>query len=82
MSFSKWLRAPILLLIRLYQHTLSPDHGFFKHRFPHGYCRFYPTCSEYSYQAIKKYGLVVGIFKSAWRVLRCNPWGRGGVDNP
>ncbi|MBI2038167.1 MAG: membrane protein insertion efficiency factor YidD [Candidatus Magasanikbacteria bacterium] len=75
-------RMPILLLIKLYQKTISPDHGLFKRAFPYGYCRFYPTCSEYGYQTIKKNGLVVGGFKAAWRILRCNPWGKGGEDLP
>ncbi|OGH93604.1 MAG: membrane protein insertion efficiency factor YidD [Candidatus Magasanikbacteria bacterium RIFOXYD2_FULL_41_14] len=75
-------RWPLLFLIRIYQKTISPDHGFFKNLFPHGYCRFYPTCSEYGYQAIKKRGLVVGSFKTIWRILRCNPWNKGGVDEP
>ncbi|HRY37060.1 MAG TPA: membrane protein insertion efficiency factor YidD [Candidatus Magasanikbacteria bacterium] len=75
-------RLPFLWLIRLYQHTLSPDHGPLKNVFPHGYCRFYPTCSEYSYQVIKKQGLLIGLLKSFWRILRCNPWNAGGVDLP
>ncbi|MBT4547142.1 MAG: membrane protein insertion efficiency factor YidD [Candidatus Magasanikbacteria bacterium] len=77
-----YFRLPFLWLIRLYQKTISPDHGWFKSRFPHGYCRFYPTCSEYSYQAIKKRGLIVGSLKTVWRILRCNPWNKGGVDLP
>lgn len=72
----------ILWLIRLYQKTLSPDHGWFKARYPQGFCRFYPSCSEYGYQTIKKRGLLVGIPLAAWRVLRCNPWSKGGVDSP
>ena len=72
----------ILFLIKLYQKTISPDHGWNKSLFPNGYCRFYPTCSEYGYETIKKNGLVIGVFKSAWRVLRCNPWTKGGVDLP
>lgn len=75
-------RVPFLCLIRIYQRTFSFDHGPMKIFFPHGYCRFYPSCSEYGYQAIKKYGLLVGIPKAAWRVLRCNPWSKGGVDLP
>lgn len=75
-------RLPFLGLIRLYQHTISPDHGIFKAAFPRGYCRFYPSCSEYSYQIIKKQGLIKGIIKTIWRILRCNPWGKGGVDLP
>jgi hypothetical protein len=75
-------RIPILWVVRLYQHTISPDHGVFKHRFPYGYCRFHPTCSEYGYQVIKKRGLLVGIPLSIWRILRCNPWSKGGIDLP
>jgi putative membrane protein insertion efficiency factor len=43
-------------------------------------CRFYPTCSEYAYQAIDRYGLLVGGAKAGWRILRCNPWTDGGYD--
>ena len=43
-------------------------------------CRFRPTCSEYSYDAIKKYGVIKGGLKSIWRILRCNPFGKGGYD--
>ncbi len=72
----------LLLLIKLYQKTLSPDHGFLKSRFPYGYCRFYPTCSEYTLQVIQKRGLMIGLMSAVWRVLRCNPWSKGGVDLP
>jgi len=75
-------RWPFLLVIRFYQKTVSPDHGLLKKFFPHGYCKFYPSCSEYSYQAIKQKGLLVGIPKAVWRILRCNPWSEGGVDLP
>lgn len=73
-------RMPFLSLIRLYQKTLSPDHGPLKSLFPHGYCKYNPTCSDYSYQAIEKYGLLKGIPMAIWRVLRCNPWSKGGFD--
>lgn len=68
--------------IRLYQKTLSPDHGALKHRHPYGYCRYYPTCSEYSIRAIEKFGLFKGFFKGLWRVVRCNPLSSGGIDKP
>lgn len=45
-----------------------------------GACRFYPTCSEYSLQAIKKYGIFKGFYLSLKRVLRCNPYSKGGYD--
>ncbi len=75
-------RQPVLWLIRLYQHTLSPDHGPLRRFFAPGVCRFYPTCSEYGYEIIKKKGLTKGLFKTIWRIIRCNPWSRGGVDLP
>ena len=78
----KIIRLPFLVLIRLYQKTLSPDHGLFKRLHPYGYCKYYPTCSEYGYQAIEKYGVIRGILKTTYRILRCNPWSKGGEDLP
>ncbi|MBU0661304.1 membrane protein insertion efficiency factor YidD [Patescibacteria group bacterium] len=75
-------RYPVLLVIYLYQKTISPDHGLAKDKFPHGYCPYHPTCSEYGFQAIKKHGLILGVPKTAWRIVRCNPWTKGGVDLP
>ena len=63
----------LLGLIRLYQLTLS--------RFlPADTCRFYPTCSRYGYEAIRKYGVLKGSAMAIWRVLRCNPFNPGGYD--
>ena len=45
-------------------------------------CKYHPSCSEYAAQAYRKHGLVRGTLKSAWRLLRCNPWSHGGVDYP
>jgi len=73
-------RKPVLALIKAYQMTLSPDHGFFKGMFPHGYCKYRPTCSEYGYQIIGKHGVVRGVPMAFWRVLRCNPCSKGGFD--
>lgn len=74
----------ILQIIRLYQKTISQDHGFlrFFHPFQFGVCKFRPTCSEYAIQAIEKYGLAKGITKAIWRILRCHPWSSGGWDEP
>jgi len=68
------------MIIRFYQRTLSPDHGIFKAYFPFGYCRFFPSCSEYAIQAINKKGIIKGIFLSLWRIIRCNPFNKGGID--
>ncbi len=73
-------RDVAVLLIRMYQRTISPDHGPARALFPFGYCKFQPTCSEYGAQAIIKYGVVRGGARAVWRILRCNPFTRGGVD--
>jgi len=76
-----WPRVAVIFFILLYQRLFSPDHSFWaKHFFPQGYCKFKPTCSEYGQQAIKKYGLMKGGVKTSWRILRCNPWSKGGED--
>jgi len=69
-----------LATIRVYQKTLSFDHGLLSYLYPHGFCRFHPTCSEYTYQSIEKYGVIKGGIKSAWRIIRCNPFSKGGND--
>lgn len=70
------------LLIVLYQRTISPDHGwpsrFLKNRVR--VCRYHPTCSEYGHEAIGRFGLIKGSVMTAWRILRCNPWSKGGHD--
>jgi putative membrane protein insertion efficiency factor len=80
--FEQILSFFIIKIIRFYQKTLSPDHGFFKFLHPHGFCRFYPSCSNYAIDAINKYGIIKGLFKASWRILRCNPLSKGGIDKP
>ncbi|MDD5197433.1 MAG: membrane protein insertion efficiency factor YidD [Candidatus Gracilibacteria bacterium] len=75
--FSRFLIA----LVRLYQRFLSPDHSLWAqalNRPP--YCKHIPSCSEYMVESIEKKGVVRGVPKGIWRVLRCNPWSRGGYD--
>jgi len=74
------MKKLFLLLIRLYQHTLSLDHGPLKIFKPFGQCKFYPSCSEYCFQAIERSGIAKGVFLSLKRILRCNPWSKGGID--
>lgn len=69
-----------LKIIRIYQKTLSPDHGLLQGFFFNGTCKYYPTCSNYTYDAIKKFGIIKGTFKGAKRIARCNPWSKGGYD--
>lgn len=73
-------RHVAVMIIRFYQKTLSFDHGPMKHLYPLGFCRFHPSCSEYSIQAIEKYGILKGGLKACWRILRCNPFNKGGND--
>ena len=43
-------------------------------------CKYHPSCSQYALDALRKHGLVKGSVLAGWRLLRCNPWSRGGVD--
>ncbi|HEU5443147.1 MAG TPA: membrane protein insertion efficiency factor YidD [Steroidobacteraceae bacterium] len=66
------LRAVIVAPIRIYQRAISPA-------IPQR-CKYYPSCSEYAVQAVRRYGILRGLILAAWRLLRCNPWSLGGVD--
>ncbi|MDP3954913.1 MAG: membrane protein insertion efficiency factor YidD [bacterium] len=67
--------------IRVYQKYLSFDTGLLRFLFvTEGTCRFEPRCSEYTYQAIQKYGILLGVWMGLKRILRCHPWSKGGLD--
>jgi putative membrane protein insertion efficiency factor len=66
------LRELWLLPVRIYRRFISP--------LKPPCCRFTPTCSEYAVEAVRKRGVIVGTALAVWRVLRCNPFGRGGYD--
>jgi len=72
----------LIKIIRIYQVAVSPDHSFIGKFFPFLGCRFYPSCSEYTAQAIDLYGAKQGIWIGIKRVLRCHPWSEGGIDYP
>ena len=72
---SGWpVRAALVGLLRVYRWVLSPVAG--------GGCKFYPSCSQYAEGAIRSRGAVIGVGLAVWRVLRCHPWSRGGIDHP
>jgi putative membrane protein insertion efficiency factor len=73
-------RYVLVFLVFIYQKTISPDHGILKVFFPYGYCKYNPTCSDYAKQTIMKHGAILGGLKALWRVLKCNPWSKGGDD--
>ena len=66
------MKNVIIFLVKLYKRFISPI-------FPNT-CRFYPTCSEYMIEAIEKYGIFKGVGMGMWRILRCNPFSKGGFD--
>ena len=74
------MRNFLINIIKLYQRTLSPDTGIFKHNHPGGYCKYSPTCSQYCIDAISKYGIIKGVLLGIKRIFRCNPWSKGGYD--
>lgn len=76
-----FLRKIILRIIRFYQKYFSPDTSSFSLLHPFfGTCKFQPTCSEYAYQAIEKYGAIKGLILAIKRILRCHPFSKGGHD--
>ena len=66
------MRKIIIFLIKFYQKAISP---FLGRR-----CRFYPTCSEYTKQAVEKYGALKGLYLGLVRILKCHPFHKGGYD--
>lgn len=73
-------REILVLLIRLYQYTLSLEHGLLGYALPYRVCRFVPSCSAYAIDALRQYGLPAGIMVSLKRILKCHPWHQGGYD--
>ena len=78
MRLLRWLHSCILSLavgsIRFYQNGISPLLG--------ARCKYFPSCSNYFLQSLHKHGLILGSLKGCWRILRCNPFSRGGYDPP
>lgn len=66
------LRRAVVAPIKLYQKMVSPLTG--------QRCKYHPSCSEYAVQAVTKFGILRGLVLAGWRLLRCNPWSRGGFD--
>ncbi|MCE5252441.1 membrane protein insertion efficiency factor YidD [bacterium] len=64
----------LIFFIKMYQRSISPFLG--------QNCRFYPTCSDYAVLALQQHGFFKGTMKSIWRILRCNPFNKGGIDYP
>ena len=76
MKFLAWLwllpRNAFLLFILGWRKAISPLYG--------DVCRYYPTCSSYGLQQVQQRGLIFGSVLTLWRIIRCNPWSTGGID--
>lgn len=72
MSFKSILTYPLVLLVKFYQIAISP--------YTPSTCRYEPSCSKYTLEALKKRGLFVGSWLSLKRIFSCNPWGGSGYD--
>lgn len=66
------MKTVVLAILRFYKRAISPN-------LPPS-CRYQPTCSEYAYEAVEKYGILKGGRLAIWRILRCNPFGGSGYD--
>lgn len=81
-SFVIMKRIPLFLL-KIYQALLAEPLAYLGSVFGlKNQCRYTPSCSEYMKLAIQKHGVVKGGLLGLWRIMRCGPWGRGGVDVP
>ena len=69
---NKIIILPLLIIIKAYQHIISPFLG--------NNCRFLPTCSEYAIESLKSQGLIKGSLLTIKRIGRCHPWGGHGYD--
>ncbi len=66
------MKKLFLKIIRFYQKRISP--------LSPPKCKYYPTCSQYGYEAIERFGVIKGSALALWRILRCNPFSKGGYD--
>ena len=67
-------RNALIVLLKAYRLLVSPLYG--------NVCRYHPSCSRYALEAVQQSGVVIGSALAVARIVRCNPWSRGGVDDP
>lgn len=74
------MKTIFIYIIKIYQKLFSFDHSFWARPDVIRVCRFEPSCSQYTVEAIEKYGVFKGSFLGMYRILRCNPFSKGGYD--
>jgi uncharacterized protein len=79
-SFIKLPAKVVMFLIRIYQKLFSFDHAFWANPQTYRICIYEPSCSEYTYQALGRFGLIKGSVMGISRIIRCNPFVKGGYD--
>lgn len=62
-----------VVILRVYRAVISPLYG--------DVCRYYPSCSAYALGAIQQHGVIKGVALGSWRIARCHPWAKGGIDD-
>lgn len=67
-------RNLLISLVLLWRKLISPLYG--------DVCRYYPSCSSYGLQTLQNQGVIRGVPLTVWRIMRCNPWSSGGIDDP
>ena len=74
-ALSVWLlpRNLLIAFVLVWRKIISPLYG--------DICRYYPTCSAYGLGSLQQHGAVYGSYLTLWRIARCNPWTKGGVDD-
>lgn len=75
-----WLKKLLLFTIKLYQRLFSLDHGIPSWFWRGRVCRFHPSCSHYTYEAVERFGIIKGMWLGIKRFFRCHPWNDGGYD--
>lgn len=77
------MRYVLMGFVKVYQFFFSFDHGMPGKMFPgKRVCRLYPSCSEYAYEALRKYGSIKGTFLAVKRIVKCGPWTEFGTHDP
>jgi putative membrane protein insertion efficiency factor len=74
------MKKVVLLIIKVYQKVFSLDTGIPSFFHSQRICRFHPSCSQYAYEAVERFGVSKGLWLAIKRISKCHPWNDGGYD--